>query len=66
LDFTNYIFTVIFAIEAIFKLIAFGNTYFKNSWNKFDFFVVCASFFDILLKMLDDLAAGNSFLAVGP
>jgi len=46
LDFTNYIFTVVFLVEAICKLIAFGKTYFNNSWNKFDFFVVCASIFD--------------------
>ena len=66
LDFTNIIFTLIFLFEAIVKLIAFGKTYFNNSWNKFDFFVVCASLFDILLKLLEDLAGGNNFLAVGP
>jgi len=66
LDFTNYIFTVVFLVEAICKLIAFGKTYFNNSWNKFDFFVVCASIFDILLKLLEDIGGGNNVLAVGP
>jgi len=66
LDFTNIIFSLIFMFEAIFKLIAFGKTYFNNSWNKFDFFVVCASIFDILLKFMEDLAGSSNFLAVGP
>lgn len=33
MDFSNYIFTIFFIIEAILKLIAFGKSYFKNSWN---------------------------------
>jgi NADH:ubiquinone oxidoreductase subunit 3 (subunit A) len=37
LDFSNYIFTGIFIIEAGCKIIAFGGSYLKNSWNKFDF-----------------------------
>jgi len=39
------------------KLIAYGNTYFNNSWNKFDFFVVVASILDILMEF-----AGSSAL----
>jgi voltage-gated sodium channel len=39
----NYVFMAIFTFEAIFKLIAMGTTYFKDSWNVFDFIVVCGS-----------------------
>ena len=53
LDFSNYIFTAIFIIEAVCKIIAFGRSYLKNAWNKFDFFVVISSIFDIVLGMLD-------------
>jgi len=64
LDFVNYIFTAIFAIEAALKLIAQGLSYFQNGWNKFDFFVVCASFIDILMTQMQ--AASFRFLRVGP
>lgn len=33
LDFSNYIFTIVFLIEGILKLIAFGKSYFNNAWN---------------------------------
>ena len=48
----NYIFTFIFVVELIIKLIAFGGSYFKNLQNRFDFFVVCASVFDILINVI--------------
>lgn len=66
MDFTNYIFTFIFVMEAIFKLFAFGKTYFNNSWNQFDFFVVVSSIFDILLKALEKVITGGGFLSVAP
>lgn len=50
LDTINYVFTAIFAVEAVLKLIAFGFSYFKTSWNVFDFCVVCASMFDIVMN----------------
>lgn len=56
LDFTNYIFTVIFILEAALKLIAYGDTYFNNSWNQFDFFVVVASVFDIFMDVVGSKA----------
>lgn len=64
LDITNILFTIIFAFESTFKLIAFGWSYFQNSWNNFDFFVVISSLFDLCLNVI----GGNSvdFLTVGP
>ena len=49
----SIIFTIIFIIEMILKFIAFGKTYFNFGWNKFDFFVVCAGIFDIILNNLN-------------
>ena len=64
LDYINFFFTGIFGLECIMKLIAFDKTYFKTSWNVFDFCVVIASFFDIIMNQLS--AASLKFLRVGP
>ena len=61
---SNYVFAIIFLIEAILKFIAYGSTYFGNAWNKFDFFVVSASIFDFLLEQMN--FEGGGFLKVGP
>jgi len=46
----NTVFTVIFITEATLKIIALGPVgYMRNSWNQFDFFVVCASILDLIL-----------------
>ena len=45
IEIANYAFTIIFTIEAIIKIIALGfRSYFKNSWNIFDFLVVVVSY----------------------
>jgi hypothetical protein len=64
LEFMNYIFSAIFFVEAVLKIIAYGDTYFENAWNKFDFFVVISSILDILIILLQ--SSKLSFLAVGP
>ena len=51
LQVTNYIFTAIFAAEAVFKLMVYGLAYFKTAWNKFDFFVVVSSLIDVAIEM---------------
>ncbi|CAD8122811.1 unnamed protein product [Paramecium sonneborni] len=65
LNYLNLSFTFVFILEAILKLIAIGIIgYMRNSWNQFDFFVVCASILDLILDF-----SGNSFvtfLKVGP
>ncbi len=51
LDILNLIFTSVFILEFIFKLIANGfSGYFYYGWNKFDFFVVTSSIADLLMK----------------
>jgi hypothetical protein len=64
LTYINFLFTGVFVIEAVLKLCAFGFTYFKSSWNIFDFIVVIGSIFDILLSTLD--TSQLAFLKVGP
>lgn len=60
----NYFFTGAFACECSFKLIANGGAYFNSSWNKFDFFVVSASFLDIVMANMS--ANSLKVLRVGP
>ena len=47
----NYIFSAIFTIECILKLLGIGyNRYIYDSWNRFDLFVVCTSLLDITIS----------------
>lgn len=61
---SNYVFALVFLFEACLKGVAYGKSYFKNAWNKFDFFVVSASVFDFLLEVAK--FEGGAFLKVGP
>ncbi len=63
LDYVNYFFTSVFALECILKLLSFGKSYFKTSWNIFDFCVVVASFMDIVMNQSTN---SLKFLKVGP
>ena len=56
----NYVFMVVFTMEAIIKLIALKKSYFQDSWNIFDFTIVCFTLFMLLLKMLNvEVPFGN-------
>ncbi|KAL4110193.1 hypothetical protein PRIC1_001886 [Phytophthora ramorum] len=48
----NDIFAAIFTIEAALKLVAYGFTYFRDTWNQFDFFVVVGTLVSIVLESL--------------
>ncbi len=49
INITNYFFTLLFGVEAFFKLLASHPTrYFAEGWNIFDFFVVVVSFAGVL------------------
>lgn len=60
----NYVFTTIFVLEAVIKLLAFGGNYFKDSWNVFDFFIVTSSVVFIIIKELFNLNLGSTTQAV--
>ena len=64
LEIFNYCFTGIFTVECIMKMIANGWAYFSPGWHKFDFFVVCSSYLDIIMSFLS--ATSLKFLKVGP
>lgn len=52
LKMANYVFSSIFLIECILKLIVYKSTYFYTTWNKFDFFVVTASLLDVAMDLI--------------
>uniref|UniRef100_A0AAQ6A5U3 Ion transport domain-containing protein n=1 Tax=Amphiprion ocellaris TaxID=80972 RepID=A0AAQ6A5U3_AMPOC len=54
LKYCNYVFTVVFVIEAILKLVAFGlRRFFKERWNQLDLAIVLLSIMGITLEEID-------------
>ena len=65
LVYLNYFFTAIFAIEMILKHLGLGfKKYWSSNWNRFDGFVVCASFIDIIFQAVH--VNSVAFLRIGP
>jgi len=61
LTIVNYVFTGIFILECIVKLLGYGFLpYFHSGWNRFDFFVVIASIADLVVSNVEGFDA--SFL----
>lgn len=61
LEYTDMVFTGIFAMESIMKILAFGvyfngeNSYLKNAWNLMDFSIVCLSILSLSLSSVQGL-----------
>ena len=49
-EYANFLFSIIFLVEAILKLVAYGSKYFIDAWNIFDFIIVIGSLIFITLK----------------
>uniref|UniRef100_A0A8C2AXX7 Voltage-dependent N-type calcium channel subunit alpha n=1 Tax=Cyprinus carpio TaxID=7962 RepID=A0A8C2AXX7_CYPCA len=63
LKWLNIIFTALFTLECILKVIAFGPlNYLKEAWNIFDFVTVLGSITDILVTEIEDKRINLSFL----
>uniref|UniRef100_H2MTV6 Voltage-dependent N-type calcium channel subunit alpha n=1 Tax=Oryzias latipes TaxID=8090 RepID=H2MTV6_ORYLA len=59
----NIVFTTLFSLECILKIIAFGPlSYLKDAWNVFDFVTVLGSITDILVSEINDRLLNLSFL----
>lgn len=58
LEFVNMIFTVIFILEAVLKLIGLGLMYFSISWNVFDFLIVVGGIIGFIVEQQD---GGSTF-----
>lgn len=55
----NAIFTFIFMIEAIMKIISLKTAYFKDNWNKFDLIIAVISIVGIILDYTTQVAVGG-------
>ncbi|MGH0147207.1 UNVERIFIED_CONTAM: hypothetical protein FKN15_052789, partial [Acipenser sinensis] len=59
----NYIFTIIFVLESVFKLVAFGfRRFFKERWNQLDLAIVLLSIMGITLEEIEV----NASLPINP
>ncbi|KAJ8301680.1 hypothetical protein KUTeg_020667 [Tegillarca granosa] len=62
LDYLNMIFTGVFTVEFILKLLAFRfKNYFGDAWNVFDFIIVLGSFIDIIYT---DINPGEGIISI--
>uniref|UniRef100_A0A8D0CRG4 Voltage-dependent L-type calcium channel subunit alpha n=1 Tax=Sander lucioperca TaxID=283035 RepID=A0A8D0CRG4_SANLU len=62
-DMLNLIFTVLFTVEMILKLMAFkARGYFGDPWNVFDFIIVIGSVVDVILSEVD--ASENASVSI--
>ncbi|KAI1893156.1 hypothetical protein AGOR_G00141010 [Albula goreensis] len=62
-DTLNVLFTVLFTVEMILKLMAFkAKGYFGDPWNVFDFLIVIGSIVDVILSEIDSALAASGGL----
>ncbi|XP_066481268.1 voltage-dependent L-type calcium channel subunit alpha-1S isoform X2 [Tiliqua scincoides] len=62
-DVLNVVFTILFTVEMILKLIAFkAKGYFGDPWNVFDFLIVIGSIIDVILSQVDTVLASSGGL----
>ncbi|GAB6018918.1 hypothetical protein CHUAL_000570 [Chamberlinius hualienensis] len=57
----NKVFTVIFALEAVLKLLAFSKEYFHHGWNIFDLIAVTGSLIDLSFENFNGLSVLRAF-----
>ena len=58
MDIVNYVFTAIFTVEAIIKIIAYGKGYFQQGWNVFDFLIVVISYITLIIGVVSSSSIG--------
>ncbi|XP_063153765.1 voltage-dependent L-type calcium channel subunit alpha-1S isoform X1 [Candoia aspera] len=62
-DVLNVVFTILFTVEMILKLIAFkAKGYFGDPWNVFDFLIVVGSIIDVILSQIDTILVSSGGL----
>lgn len=52
LNYLNYFFSLIFNLEAAIKILGCGISYFKNSWNQFDFLIVIGTDIGFIFEII--------------
>ena len=59
LEVLNYVFTGIYTIECIIKIVALGRSYFKDGWCNFDFAIVLSAWMGIILLQVFSIDVGS-------
>lgn len=59
LEILNYIFTVIYTVEMIIKMVGFGKSYFEDGWCVFDFLIVMSAWAGIILLQVFNIDVGS-------
>jgi hypothetical protein len=54
----NLVFNIIYTVEALIKMIAFGYDYFNDGWNNFDFVIVLAAWIGMIINSIEGLDIG--------
>ena len=67
LETVNLVFTGVFILEALLKIIALGfGKYLSSAWNIFDFLIVATSISEIIINNLSSNPSNLHFLRMGP
>ena len=64
IDIINTCFSIIFTIEAILKLLAYGGRYFKDPWNIFDLLIVLISIIGFILQYVSNVDGVSATTAI--
>jgi hypothetical protein len=64
LEIINYIFTGVFTIEVVLKLLGYGCSFWNETWNIFDFLIVLCSYVDIVFSSMSSTSL--RLLRIGP
>jgi len=59
LEIINYMFAIIFTLEAVLKITALDWQYFKDNWNVFDFVIVVGTLVGLVIKWVTGASAGS-------
>lgn len=57
LQIVNYVFTGIYTIEFLLKIMGLGKLYWKSPWNIFDFLLLILAFVDVIMELFLDESA---------
>jgi Ion transport protein len=53
LDVVNYLFLSVYVVEILLKLLAFGLSFFRDSWNSFDLVIISLTCISLVVTIVD-------------
>ncbi|KAJ0407416.1 hypothetical protein ATCC90586_003826 [Pythium insidiosum] len=64
IEYSNYVFALVFTLEAVIKIVGLGRYYWKDKWNIFDFTIVLGSFIGLVYTWAGGSSVGTKFLDI--